>query len=128
MTKDTQTSLEQKINAAVIAINAEADELHLDITPAVSALANLGLKAVPSLLKLLMHDDEMTRLHGQRALDLLINKRHGFIPGQGFPSDADENAALDEWQGNGNYDYNANQASRSVAIAKWQHWLDSVEE
>ena len=111
-----------------MAINADADKLHLDITPAVNSLANMGLKAVPSLLKLLMSDDEMTRLHAQRALELIINKRHGFIPGQGFPSAEAETAFRTEWQRNGSYDYCADSASRTAAIARWRQWLDSAEE
>ncbi len=118
----------EAIDACLQTINDGAYEAHLDISPAVIALADMGLVAVPSLLKLLIHDDEMTRLHSQRALEILINKRHGFIPGQGFISHEDENKARAEWLANGDYDYSADSASRIAAIARWQQWLDSVEE
>ena len=128
MTKEYPTSPKQQIREAIKTLSVAADELHLDITPAVTALSDMGIIAVPALLELLTNDAEMTRLHAQRALELFINKRHGFIPGQGFPSPKDEQAARNEWQGNGNYDYNADEQSRAASIAKWQQWLDSVEE
>ena len=114
------------LNACLQTINDGADELHLDITPAVAALANMGLVAVPSLLNLLLDDDEMTRLHTQRALEILINQRHGFIPGQGFPAPEAEQAACNEWQANGNYDYSTDEASRKAAVNKWKEWLKSA--
>lgn len=113
------------LNACLQTINDGADELHLDITPTGSALSDMGLAAVPSLLNLLNDDNEMPRLHAQRALELLINKRYGFILGQGFPSQQAEAAARSEWLANGNYDYAAEEDSRTTAIAKWHQWLDA---
>lgn len=116
------------MNACLNTINDAASEAHLDITPSVSALADMKLQVVPELLKLMMHHDEMTRLHAQRVLEQLLNKSHGFIHGRGFASQEDGDKAQAEWQDNGNYDYAADEATRAAAIAKWQQWLESVEE
>ena len=116
------------LSACVKTIDDGADMLHLDVTPAAAALADMGLEAVPPLLNLMSAEDAMTRLHAQRALELLIDKRHGFNPGRGFPSPEAQRAARDEWQVNGNYDYHLDEKSRNTAITKWRQWLGSAGE
>jgi HEAT repeat protein len=116
------------LHACLQTLNDSVDELHLDMTPSVIALAGMGEKAVPALLNLMMESDEMTRLHAQRALELFINLRHGFSIGRGFPSAEAEEAAHGEWVAHGDYDYCADEASRTAAITKWQQWLESVKE
>jgi HEAT repeat protein len=116
------------MRACLQTLNDSADELHLDITPSVIALAGMGQKAVPALLNLMSDSDEMTRLRAQRALELFINLRHGFSIGRGFPSAEAEEAAHGEWVAHGDYDYCADEASRTAAITKWQQWLESVKE
>lgn len=118
----------EAFSACLQTLNDGSDELHLDMTPSVTALAAMGLIAVPALLDRMMDKDEISRLHAQRSLELFINQRHGFSAGQGFPSKTDEAAARAEWQAHGNYDYNADEATREAAIAKWQQWLDVVTE
>jgi HEAT repeat protein len=109
-------------------LNDAADELHLDRTPSVEALGMMGLQAVPLLLDALMDNDEMTRLHAQRALELLLSRRHGFHPGQGFPSTEATEGMRTEWQNLGDYDFTADEQHRGDAIAKWRRWLtDSLE-
>ncbi len=116
------------MSACLQTINDGADELHLDTTPSVITLAEMGLSVVTPLLALMMDNNKITRLHAQRSLELFINRRHGFSLGQGFPSQKDEAAARAEWQANGNYDYSANEATREAAIVKWQQWLNAVTE
>lgn len=116
------------LKACLQTLNDAPDPLHLDITPAVTALADLGFMAVPSLLSLLNNEDKLTRLHAQRALEIVISKRHGFVQGQGFPSSEAEKGARAEWIENGDYDYRADKTSRTASIAKWQRWLESVRE
>jgi HEAT repeat protein len=114
--------------ACLRTLNDAADELHLDRTPAVEALGAMGLKPIPSLLDFLMDKDEMTRLRAQRTLELIMSRRHGFRPGQGFPSpDAGERMRA-EWRVNGDYDYAANAQHRATAVAKWRQWLQTARE
>jgi HEAT repeat protein len=114
--------------ACLKTLNDAADELHLDMTPSVQALGEMGLKAAPALLELLLHDDEMTRLHAQRALELILSRRHGFRPGRGFPSRAAEEAMRAEWRANGDYDYSAEPEARARAMERWREWLARTKE
>lgn len=116
------------LEACLQTINDGADELHLDITPAVTALADMGLQAVPALLELMMSDDEATRLHAQRALELFIDKRHGFMASRGFPSPQHEQAARNEWKANGDYDYLSDETTRTAAVGKWKEWFTRQEK
>jgi HEAT repeat protein len=111
------------LSACLMTINDAPDILHLDITPAVGALSDFGLKAVPALLEFLMHEDEMTRLHAQRALELIVDKRHGFRPGKGFPTVEAEEQARAEWVNNGNYNYLEDKNTRRAAVEKLREWL-----
>lgn len=114
--------------ACMQTLNDAADEAHLDKTPSVAALGEMGLEAVPLLLDSLMDKDETTRLHSQRALELILNQRHGFRSGQGFPSAEAEEKMRTEWRNNGDYDYGADPQRRGEAVAKWRQWLAETKE
>jgi len=109
--------------AAIQTLNDAPDEAHLDMTPSVSALGGMGLSAVGALLNLLMDDDENSRLHAQRALEMIIAGRHGFEVGKGFATSAAKENAEAEWRANGNYNYGAPAAARLAAEMKWRDWL-----
>jgi hypothetical protein len=111
-----------EMKAYLKTINDSPDELHGDITPSVLALSEMGLRAVPSLLDLMTHDDKTTRLHAQRALELIMEKRHGYMRGKALPEKAAE-LVREEWRANGNYDYSADAESRAASIDKWREWL-----
>jgi hypothetical protein len=109
--------------AALAAIDDEPDPVHNDITPAVRALGAMGLRAVPPLLDLMLSENEDTRLHAQRALELVVYRRHGFEPGQGFPTAEDEQAAREELLSAG-YDHAAEPAAREAAVTRLRDWLE----
>jgi HEAT repeat protein len=109
-------------------LNDAPDPLHGDMTPAVFALAEMGSSALPSLLDLLMDENEDTRLHAQRALEQIIMRRHGFLPGQGFPSATAEELFRADWRASGDYDYSADASVRADAVEKWRRRLSSQEE
>jgi HEAT repeat protein len=112
------------LSASLKTLNDAPDMAHLDMTPAVESLSEMGLDAVSPLLDLLMDDDEMTRLHAQRALEGIVNRMHGFQSGRGFPTPAAEQEMRNEWQSNGSYDYAAPVAARAAAVEKWRTWLE----
>jgi hypothetical protein len=103
------------------------DELHGDMTPSVDSLGQIGLPAVPALLDRMESAGEITRLHAQRALERIIDVRHGFRPGKGYPSEQASRQAKDEWRANGNYDYAADAAARAEAVAAWRRWLERAK-
>src|SRR5271155_405066 len=110
------------LSACLQTINDGPDELHGDITPSVLALGQMGLSAVPSLLDLLTHDDTMTRLHAQRALEIILERRQGYIRGKGQP-EADGLGIRELWRANGDYDYSADAETRAASVSKWRRWL-----
>ncbi len=114
--------------ASLETLNDAADEMHLDRTPSVASLGGMGLDAVPPLLDLLMDEDEMTRLHSQRALELIVMRRYGFRPGQGFPTREAEEQARAAWRDHGNYDYAANAATRADAVSHLREWFSTLKE
>jgi len=114
--------------AAIQTINDAPDEMHLDLTPSVFALAGMGLSAVTPLLDLLIADDENTRLHAQRALEMIVARRHGFEAGKGFPTEAARDDTEAEWQANGNYNYAAPAAERLASVEKWREWLRNEKQ
>jgi len=113
--------------AGLRTLNDAPDQMHQDVTPAVGVLSELGLAAVPALLDTLLSEDRLTRLRAQRALEAIINRRHGFAPGQGFPTPEAEAAARAEWRANGPYDHAADAAIRAAAVARWRRWLATVD-
>lgn len=111
------------VQACLNALNDDPDPLHNDQTPAVQALGTLGLAAVPGLLDRMASHDAMTRLRAQRAFELVLSRRHGFVPGRGFETPAGEAAMRAEWQARGDYDHHASSAQRAQSIDQWRHWL-----
>jgi HEAT repeat protein len=114
------------VDALIRTIDDAPDPMHLDSTPAVGALGALGLKTVPPLLDLLDAPEQLTRLHAQRAFEHAVYRRHGFVPGRGFPDDAAEEAARNDLSASG-YDYDAEPAERAAAIQRLRAWYEQVE-
>lgn len=81
------------------------DWLHLDRTPAVDALAAIGLPAAPPLLALMDGAESTTRLHAQRAFEGIV-ALHG---GAAAP-------AID-------YRHDAPPGDRAAAVQRWRDWL-----
>lgn len=112
------------IPGLISAINDDPDILHNDYTPSVLKLAACGLQALSAILPLLKSDDRMERLRAQRVLEGVINRRYGWVSGQGFPpqSDGEEkvNALMAD---NGSYQFDAPLKTRLAAVNKWKRWL-----
>jgi HEAT repeat protein len=105
------------LDALIRTIDDAPDPMHLDSTPAVGALGAMGSEAVPPLLDLLESSEQLTRLHAQRALELAVYRRHGFVPGRGFPNDEAEEAAREELTSS-DYRFDAEPAARAAAIER----------
>lgn len=101
-----------------------ADPLHFDHTPAVAALGELGLVAVEPLLRVFLESERReTRLHAGRALEAVIARRHGFLPGRGFPSRERDEACRAVLLQNGVFDPELPLAARGPVVTKWRAWL-----
>ena len=105
-------------------INKNPDMLHLDYTPAVHALSKCGLKALGAILPLLNSKDVWERQRAQRVLEGVVQRRHGWKPGQGFPKDFNgEEKTRDLFHQMGNYRAGSSENERIASIAKWKAWL-----
>ncbi len=65
------------LTACLQTLNDAPNPLHADMTPAVQALSEMGMSAVPALLDLLVDENEFTRLHAQRALEMILDRWTG---------------------------------------------------
>lgn len=111
------------IAALLARIDENPDELHLDSTPAVTALAAAGRPALPGLLDLMAAPQPHTRLRAQRAFEGVLMRELGFVPGQGFATPDGEQRLRALWAAQGGYAWDAPEPARAGAIAAWQAWL-----
>lgn len=113
------------IPALVKAINDNPDMLHLDYTPSVHQLSELGLEAVRAILHLLDSKDKWERLRAARVLEGVIYRLNGWKPGTGYPENSmGEQKARELLLLNGNYQADAAVEIRQSSINKWQLWLE----
>lgn len=113
-------------DACIRALDDAPDELHSDMTPAVGALATIGLSAVPFLLDIMRDGDETSRLHAQRALELIVSRREGWVAGAGYPDRDSEEAVRHLWHENGDYHYAADAEWRHRAVDRWRQWFQQA--
>lgn len=111
------------LEALVLTLDDGGGPNHVDITPAVGRLAEIGERALPALVAPLRSQDELTRLHAQRAIEGVIHRRHGFRPGQGFPGADEEEATRADLQAIG-YSYDAEPDAREAAVERLVGALD----
>jgi hypothetical protein len=116
---------EAQIAALLVRIDANADPLHADITPAVQALVAAGWPAARGLLDLMMASGEHTRMHAQRALEGILMAEFGFVPGRGFSRASGEEGFRARWRTLGDYAWDAPADHRAQAVMAWRHWLDA---
>ena len=108
-------------------IDAAPDRLHVDMTPSVHALIELGLPGARAALAVLDAEGRLTRQRGQRVLEGVVMRRFGWRPGQGFPDASSEQRARAVISDNGPYDARAEPADRADAIERWRRWLEAED-
>jgi len=96
--KLVELNYSKSIEVCIITINDNADELHLNYTPSVHCLINIGFDALKPLSKLLTKKDEMTRLRAMTAI---------------------ENITLNIWK-------NKYPKDEEKAIRKWIKWWKKI--
>jgi hypothetical protein len=112
----------------VRAIDDEPDRLHVDLTPAVNALIELGLPGARAALDVLNAEGELTRLRGQRVLEAVVMRHFGWRAGQGFPDAASEERARAVIAANGPYDAEADPVARADSVERWRSWLAEQDD
>lgn len=114
-----------EIARLVASLDEDADPLHSDYTPSVSALSIRGVPAARAVLHLLDVDDQMTRLHAQRVVEGVVSHEFGFRSGSGFPSREMDDAAR-RWIVAWGYAYDGPSAHRREGITRIAASLDSL--
>jgi len=119
----------EEIRRLIQTIDENPDRLHVDVTPSVLRLSELGLPAASAVIELLDSPDWMTRKRAQRVLEGIVMRRHGWRPGQGYP---DPHAGQERTQAvleaNGNYQADADPEVRRRSIELWRRWLETVDD
>lgn len=123
MASSPRTPPPADIAALLARIDEDPDALHLDSTPAATALAAAGRPALPGLLALMAAAQPLTRLRAQRAFEGVLQRELGFVPGQGFATPDGEQRLRALWAAHGGYAWDAAEPARARAIAAWQAWL-----
>ena len=117
---------EDEIQKLVDEIDAEPDPNHSDVTPAVLKLMEAGLPGIKLLLGPLGSRKAETRMRAQRALEGIVMRRHGWVPGQGYKdAEAGEKATRELLGANGDYQAESASANRKRAINKWRRWVEA---
>ena len=101
-------------------INDSADEAHLDDTPSVQCLIEIGEPALLPLTELLMANDEMTRLRAMRATEMITYNMWMEAFNQ------DEELALDDWINwwkEIGYSEEGDSGSRNESVLKLKGWI-----
>lgn len=114
--------MDDDVQRAIAELDQDADEGHLDQTPAMRELAGMGLRAVGPLAVPLLDESRETRLHAQRAWEGIVYARHGWVAGQGFPDDESEAAVVADLREVG-YDFDAEPGERTAAVERLRAWL-----
>ncbi len=101
--------------------------LHVDVTPSVLALIDLGLAGAEAVLDRLNAPDRLTRLRAERVVEAVLAQRFGWIAGVGYPSaEAEQQArAIAESIG---YDVDASEPERLAAIERWRAWVTKEQQ
>lgn len=112
-----------RIAGWVRAIDDLPEAAHRDFTPAVHALVQAGLAALPLVLPLLQAPAEATRMRAQRVFEgVLRDWVRTRVPLRALDRRAARTAQA-IWQRNGDYDWHLDEAARAAAVQRWRDWL-----
>lgn len=118
-----------EIETLVQTINDDPDRLHLDYTPSVLKLSELGLPAAKAVLDLLDAPEFLTRKRAQRVLEGVVMRLYGWVPGLGYTDPHEgQKKTQDLLKANGNYRADASPDERRNAIGKWRRWIETQEK
>jgi hypothetical protein len=113
------------VKAWLDAFDEKPDPLHVDITPSVMALVELGLPGIEAVLERLNAPATLTRARAQRVLEGALARHLGWVSNRGFPTPERAARARAIAEANG-YDPDADESARLAAIARWREWLSEA--
>jgi hypothetical protein len=107
------------IQDQLAALDDGADKLHLDRTPAVYRLIELGEPALVPLCDHLDHADRLHRMRAQRAVEGITRRGFGF-DGNAWPDGASDRWTA--WWASIGYDSGSDATARAGAIERLRAW------
>lgn len=110
-----------EVHALLERINADADMLHADHTPAGTRLVEIGEPAILPCLEIMASEDQMTRMRAERVL---VEITRNLIRKE-FPNASKQqlDAKWDQfWMSHGDLDFNSNLEKRAIAIESLKRW------
>lgn len=111
-----------QIKKLIADLDQNPDPLHGDMTPSVRKLGALGEQVIPYLEEPLSSSDENRRLHAERVLEDVLQRRFGFVAGRGWTQADGETKFVELWKRNGSYAHDAPEELRQKAVAAWMAW------
>jgi HEAT repeat protein len=115
---------EDALQALVSTLHDDPNPLHIELTPAVESLIELGLAGLSALWPLLNDADPLAR---QRAQHVLATVTYRLLENQLQPrplTNVARTAWESLWQQNGNYRWDGPPDQRATSITRWQAWLE----
>lgn len=109
------------MEACLRTLNDGEDMLHLDYTPAVRCLTEIGQPALDPLLPYLLRDDEITRLRAQRAVEGITIRLFQV----NNENQAEVEARWRKWWKEMGYSYDADPETRQAGVAKIRAWIEN---
>ncbi len=126
--QSSPTSANADVSYWIDRLDQNPDLLHVDYTPVVHRLIEIGAPALAPALDLMISADEMTRLRAQRVIEGVILVERGFVFGSGWSrgdARANDAAFREFWHTLGNLQYERPLDERRHAVELWREWLDS---
>jgi hypothetical protein len=121
----TQKKVDPAVLAALVrTLDERPDPLHVDVTPSVLALIDLGLPGAEAVLDRLNAPERLTRMRAQRVVEAVLAHRFGWRAGVGYPTAEAEQQARAVATSNG-YNADASELDRLAAIERWRAWIDA---
>lgn len=114
---------QQRIEGLIRSINQHPDPLHLEVTPAVRELVEIGPSAIPLLLEVQLSDLPESHMRAQTALEGITMRMYGFQPGQGWRPE-DEARWRGFWADLGSLNWQDDEPKRQASVALWRQWLE----
>jgi hypothetical protein len=112
------------LDACLKTLDDGADPLHLDHTPAVFALREIGRPALAPLFAKLEAEDRMTRLHAQRAVEGITKREFGFDGVSNWEAGGLER--WEKWWRRIGYRSDAPAEARRRSVARLRQWMTTL--
>jgi hypothetical protein len=121
--RDSAPASDRQVEAATQKLVEGGPGGHLDYSPAVYELGDIGLPAIPATLPLVLSQDLMTRLRAESVLTIATSRMFGFREGAGWPSTDAQARHEALWHRLGDLGADDAIEARQRSVTLWRLWL-----